>query len=86
MKFFDKIARRFAQTASVEVKSEVQKTVYNFLPKLIAIGASALSLWLFKDAGAVKPTLTASRITTNNYFFSGASEELIRHILEKEVI
>lgn len=85
MKFFDKITQRFAKNASCAVKSEVKKTAADLLPKVVGFGAALLGIFLFKEAmKSDEPTLTATHITTNNYFLGDSGEEIIKKILEKE--
>lgn len=86
MKFLDKIAKRFAKNASSTVKTEVKKTAIDLLPTVIGIVSMVVGIVIFKGAVEehpdVKPMVTNSSVTTNNYFFNDLSEDMIQKILE----
>lgn len=85
MKWFDRATKKLAKNASSAVKVEVKKTVLDLIPTIAMLGAAIASLWLFKESiDEEKPTLTATRITTNNYFLGDSGEDLIKKILERE--
>lgn len=96
MGFVDKIAKRFAKTASTEatetMKTEIRNTAVNALPLVMGVGFVILWLKVFKTTSAVKsvasvarplvPTLTTMSITTNNFFFDEVvKRELLPNIL-----
>lgn len=85
MKWFDRATKKLAKNASTAVKTEVKKSALGIIPKIALIGAAIASIWLFKDTVEDnRPSLTATHITTNNYFLGDAGEEIIKKILEKE--
>lgn len=85
MKWLDKMTRKFAKNASCAVKTEVKKTAADLLPRVVGIGAALLGIFLFKEAmNRDEPTLTATHITTNNYFLGDSGEEIIKKMLDKE--
>lgn len=85
MKWFDRVTKKLAKNASTAVKTEVKKSALDIIPKIALIGAAIASIWLFKDTVEDnRPSLTATHITTNNYFLGDAGEEVIKKILEKE--
>ncbi|WP_458459274.1 hypothetical protein [Pseudobutyrivibrio sp.] len=90
MKFLDKLIKKSTKTASVEVKKEIRKSALDLLPGAIAVVGTIIGLLLFRSSGGngisngflPKPTVTNSKIITNNYFLGGLSEDLIRKIME----
>lgn len=85
MKIFEKFSQKFAKKASSAVKSEVQNTAIDLLPKILGVAVAIVGVVIFRDAThEEKPTLTATHITTNNYFLGNGGEEVIRKIMERE--
>lgn len=85
MKFLDKWTKKLAGSASTAVKTEVKKTVLDLLPAVFGIAAAVVGILVFRESvDDNKPMLTATHITTNNYFFGDAGDEIIKSILEKE--
>ena len=86
MKLLDKLAQKFTKSASVAVKTEVKKTAVDLLPSVIGAISMALGIVIFKgtvrDVKPIKPTVSTTHITTNNYFFQSLSEDMIKKILE----
>lgn len=86
MKWMDKFTKKFANKASTAVKSEVKKTALDILPKVLGIAAMILGVVVFKEVvdepEEVKPMVTNTSITTNNYFFQEVNEDIIRRVLE----
>ena len=89
MKFVEKIAKKFAKSASSTVKTEAKKTAVDLLPTVLGIASMIFGIVIFKDAVAdepksIKPAVTNTNITTNNYFFQELSEDMIKKILEEK--
>lgn len=85
MKFLEKISGKFVKNASVAVKSEVKQTAIDMLPKVVGFGAAILGIFIFREAiSDDRPQLTATHITTNNYFLGNAGEDVIKKIIERE--
>lgn len=85
MKLLDKITKKFARNASTAVKKEVKKTAIDLLPTIAAVAAAVAGIFIFKESVSEdRPTLTATHITTNNYFLGDSGEEVIKKILERE--
>lgn len=88
MKLVDKFTKKFANKASTAVKSEVKKTAMDLLPKILGIGAMILGVVIFKEVvdepEEIKPMVTNTSITTNNYFFQEVNEDIIRKVLEEK--
>ena len=88
MKFLEKWTNKFTKTASTAVKSEVRKTAIDLLPTLMGFGSMVLGLLIFKqtvvETPPVKPTVSNTSVTTNNYFFQQMSEEMVKKIIDKE--
>jgi hypothetical protein len=86
MKWMDKFTKKFANKASTAVKSEVKKTALDILPKVLGIAAMILGVVVFKEVvdepEEIKPIVTNTSITTNNYFFQEVNEDIIRRVLE----
>lgn len=86
MKWMDKFTKKFANKASTAVKSEVKKTALDILPKVLGIAAMILGVVVFKEVvdepEEIKPMVTNTSITTNNYFFQEVNEDIIRRVLE----
>ena len=88
MKFLDKLTRRFTQSATVAVKTEVKKTAVDLIPVFFGVLSTIASFFIFKDAvldepTPINPAVTNTSITTNNYFFQKVDDDLIRKILEE---
>lgn len=88
MKILDRLTKKFANKASTAVKSEVKKTALDLLPKLLGAAAMVLGVVIFKEVveepEEVKPIVTNTSITTNNYFFQEVNEDIIRKVLEEK--
>lgn len=88
MKFWDKVTKKLTNKASTAVKSEVKKTALDLLPKILGIGAMILGVVIFKEVvdepEEIKPMVTNTSITTNNYFFQEVNEDIIRKVLEEK--
>lgn len=86
MKLLDKITKKFTKSASTAVKTEVKKTAVDMLPTVAGIISMVVGIVIFKGSTSkptpIKPTVTNTHITTNNYFFQSMSEEMIKKILE----
>lgn len=89
--FVDKVAKRFTQTASEQVKREAKKTAIDLLPGILAFGGMIFSIFAFREvhntddssAAMQKPYASSTHITTNNYFLGDVSEDIIKKILEE---
>ena len=89
MKFFDNLIKKSTKTASVEVKKEIKKTIVDLIPGILTIGTIALGIFVFhavdnlsdSEHESLTPTMSTTRITTNNYFLGDVSEEIIKKIL-----
>lgn len=88
MKWVDKFTKKFANKASTAVKSEVKKTAMDLLPKILGVAAMVLGVVIFKEVvdepEEIKPMVTNTSITTNNYFFQEVNEDIIRKVLEEK--
>lgn len=88
MKFWDKVTKKLTNKASTAVKSEVKKTALDLLPKILGVAAMVLGVVIFKEVvdepEEIKPTITNTNITTNNYFFQEVNEDIIRKVLEEK--
>lgn len=88
MKMLDKLTRRFTKSASVAVKAEMTKTAIDLIPLAAGIASTIAGFIIFKDATVdvpeIKPAVTNTSITTNNYFFQQLSDDAIRQILEEK--
>lgn len=89
MKLLDKLAKKFTKSASSAVKTEVKKTAVDLLPSVIGAFSMVLGIVIFKGSvgaspSSIKPTVSTTHITTNNYFFQNLSEEMIRKIIERK--
>lgn len=87
--FVDKLAKRFTQTASEQVKKEAKKTFIDLLPGLLSIGTMIFGFTLFHEHSDTSnstsiptPYNSTTRITTNNYFLGNVSDEIIKKVLE----
>ena len=88
MKFLDKITKKFTKSASTAVKTEVKKTAIDLLPTVVGVASMIVGIVIFrgssKSENPIKPTVSHTNITTNNYFFNQQlSEDMIRKILER---
>lgn len=88
MKFWDKMTKKLTSKASTAVKSEVKKTALDLLPKILGVAAMVLGVVIFKEVvdepEEIKPMVTNTSITTNNYFFQEVNEDIIRKVLEEK--
>lgn len=89
MKLVEKIAKKFTKSASSAVKTEVKKTAVDLLPTILGIASMVFGIVIFKEAVAeepkpIKPAVSNTSITTNNYFFQQMSEDMIKKILEEK--
>lgn len=88
MKFWDKVTKKLTNKASTAVKSEVKKTALDLLPKILGVAAMVLGVVIFKEVvdepEEIKPMVTNTSITTNNYFFQEVNEDIIRKVLEEK--
>ena len=87
MKLLDKFTRKFAKSTSTAVKTEVKKTAVDMLPTIVGVVSMVAGILIFKGTtgGAtkpIKPNVSTTHITTNNYFFQSLSEDMIRKIME----
>lgn len=86
MKLLEKWAKKFTKEASTTVKTEVKKTAIDLLPTLLGIGGMIFGIAVFRkavdDPEPIKPAVTNTSITTNNYFFQQMSEDMVKRILE----
>lgn len=86
MKLLEKWTKKLTKTASSTVKTEVKKTAVDLLPTLIGIGSMIFGIAIFKktvdEPEEIKPTVSHTSITTNNYFFQSMSEETIERLME----
>lgn len=90
MKFLDKLIKKTTKTASEEVKKEVRKTIVDFIPGFLAFGSMIVGIFIFKASddspnrasNNLRPNMSTTRITTNNYFLGDVSEDIIKKVLE----
>ena len=86
MKFLEKWTKKLTKEASSTVKTEVKKTAVDLLPTFIGIASMIFGIAIFKKAvdkpEPIKPSVSNTHITTNNYFFQQMSEDMIKKILE----
>ena len=86
MKLLEKWAKKFTKEASTTVKTEVKKTAIDLLPTLLGIVGMIFGIAVFRkavdDPEPIKPAVTNTSITTNNYFFQQMSEDMVKRILE----
>ena len=90
MKLWENLIKKSTKTATEEVKKEVSKTIIDFIPGILAFGSMILGIFVFHatDDGSstsfpdVRPNMSTTRITTNNYFLGDVSEEIVKKILE----
>lgn len=87
MKWVDKITKKFAKSTSTAVKTEVKRTAIDLLPTAIGVASMVVGIMIFKGTAGrsvkpIRPTVTTTRITTNNYFFQNLSEDMIKKIME----
>ena len=86
MKLLDKFTKKFTKSAGAAVKTEVKKTAIDILPTVVGVVSMAVGILIFKGqtggSAQIKPNVTNTHITTNNYFFQSMSEEMIKKILE----
>lgn len=93
MQWMNKVAKKFAKTASVavtdSVKTEVKNSVVNALPALIGLGFVIIGLRVFKTS-AIKlptmpgiPTLSTMSVVTNNFFLGDSvGKEVVSNIID----
>ena len=90
MKFVERIAQKFTKQASSTVKTEIKKTAIDLLPTVAGIASMVLGIMIFKSGSEpgetkrLKPAVTNTTITTNNYFFKDISEDMMKKILEEK--
>jgi len=88
MKWVDKITKKFAKSTSTAVKTEVKKTAVDLLPTVAGVVSMVVGIVIFKGTTwptkmkPIKPSVTNTHVTTNNYFFQNLSEDMIRKIME----
>lgn len=86
MKLLDKLTKKFTKSASVAVKTEVKKTAVDMLPSVVGVISMVIGIVIFKgtvkNTAPVKPAVSTTHITTNNYFFQNLSEDMIKKIIE----
>jgi len=86
LKFLERFTKKATKTVSTAVKTEVKKTAIDMLPTALGIVSMIVGIVIFKGAvnepNPIKPAVTNTHITTNNYFFGNVSEEMIKKILE----
>ena len=88
MKILDKFTKKFAKSTSTAVKTEVKKTAVDLLPTVVGVVSMVVGIVIFKGTGSstkvkpIRPNVTNTHITTNNYFFQHMSDEMIKKILE----
>lgn len=87
--FVEKVAKKFTQTASEQVKKEAKKTFIDILPGLLTLGTMIFSVVVFherkdipKISSSPRPYSSTTKITTNNYFLGNVSDEIIKKVLE----
>lgn len=85
------LSKEAAQTASAEVKKEVRKSLIDFIPGLLGVGAMILGIFLFKevdddddDEPVSNPISTVTKTTINNFFLGEVSEDILKKILEDD--
>lgn len=88
MKLVEKLTKKFVKTASVQTKEELKKTALDLLPTVMTIVTTAIGIVIFKNIGEtptqpIRPQMSSTTITTNNYFFKDMTEESIKKILEE---
>lgn len=88
MKLLDKFTKKFAKSTSTAVKTEVKKTAVDLLPTVVGVVSMVVGIVIFKGTTGptkmktIKPSVTNTHVTTNNYFFQNLSEDMIRKIME----
>lgn len=89
MKWVDKITKKFAKSTSTAVKTEVKKTAVDLLPTVVGVVSMVVGIVIFKGTTGtsakkipIKPNVTNTHVTTNNYFFQNLSEDMIKKIME----
>lgn len=86
MKFLNKLTKKLTKSASTAVKSEVKKTAVDMLPTVLGVVSMIVGILVFRgvtdDTPDIKPSVSNTSITTNNYFFRDMDDEMIKSILE----
>lgn len=88
MKLLDKFTKKFAKSTSTAVKTEVKKTAVDLLPTVVGVVSMVVGIVIFKGTTGgntrkpIRPNVTNTHTTTNNYFFQNLSEDMIRKIME----
>jgi len=88
LKLLDKFTKKFAKSTSTAVKTEVKKTAVDLLPTVVGVVSMVVGIVIFKGTTGpskikpIKPSVTNTHVTTNNYFFQNLSEDMIRKIME----
>lgn len=87
MKFIEKIAKKFTKTASSAAKCELKKTAIDLLPTIAGVVSMIVGIVIFREVveapEEIRPSVSNTSVTTNNYFFRDMSEEAIHRILEE---
>ena len=89
MKIVESFARKFAKSASTEVKKELKKTLIDLLPGVLTIATTIFGIVIFKgNSGGCseleydRPLRSTTTITNNNYFFNQeVSDETILRLM-----
>lgn len=86
MKLLEKFTKKAVKSTSTAVKAEVKKAAIDLLPSVLGAVSMVIGIVIFKGTTSkptpIKPNITNTHITTNNYFFQNVSEEMIKKILE----
>ena len=88
LKLLDKFTKKFAKSTSTAVKTEVKKTAVDLLPTVVGVVSMVVGIVIFKGTTGsakikpIKPSVTNTHVTTNNYFFQNLSEDMIKKIME----
>lgn len=92
MKWFDKVTKKFAKSATSAVKEEVKEVALDLLPAVLTIGGIALGVALYSSHTArtnalsnvdsvggvpLLPSHSDITITTNNYYGNDLIQKLI---------
>ena len=90
MKFVESIAKKFTKQASTTMKTEMKKTAIDLLPAIAGVASMIFGIMVFRgnpgriESNRLKPDVTNTSITTNNYFFKDISEDMMKKILEEK--
>lgn len=88
MKLLNKLTKKLTKSASSAVKTEVKKTAIDLVPTVLGIASMVVGILVFREVvdepTEIKPNVSNTSITTNNYFFRDMDDEMIKSILEEK--